>query len=220
MHLFRLQTFSDRYGVDLTVGDFNDAVREASRAATQDVVSRFRLGPPGTYEQRRDWFFVDRMSRQGTANLAEFYLSRAFVSGGVTALFTPNPIHVRNGDADSYTDLSDVAEDGQSNYGALDAERGVYTVFGLNLSEQWVSITYSGGLDVNTDDEYEGAPDWLAEAAMAQTALNLSNHVMLQTEDEGNDLSQLRSVVARLYADHARFGLSSYKPRFTDTDLS
>jgi len=218
MHLFPLQTFSDRYGIDLTVPDFLDAVRQASALATQDVVSRFRLGGFAVYPARRDYFFVDSMTRQGTANVAEFYLSRPFPVGSVTALYTPNPIHVRNGDTDSYTDISATQGDLSSNYGALDRERGVYQVFGLNLSEQWVTIEYSGGLDLNTDEEYELVPDWITEAAMAQAALNLANHVMFQTEDQANDLNQLRAVLSRAFNDHARLALSpsAYKPRFTD----
>lgn len=218
MHLFRLQEFSDRYGVDLNTADFLDAVTQASAAATQDVASRFRLGPLGSYTSRRDYFFVDGMSRQGTADTAEFYLSRAFVSGSVTALWTDSPVNVRNGDSDSYTDLSDTAGDGKSDHRALDADRGVLTVFGLNLSNLWVTVEYSGGLEVNTDDEYEGVPEWLSEAAMAQTALNLANHVMFQTEDEGNQLDELRPVLSRLFRDHARLALSpsAYRPRFTD----
>ena len=218
MHLFALQTFSDRFGIDLTTADFNDAVREASRAATQDMVSRFRLGSLDVYPAVRDFYFVDGMTRQGTANIAEFYLSRPFPLGGVTALYTPDPLAVRNGNADSYTDISNTAGDGASNRGGLDATRGIYTVFGINLSGQWVSIQHSGGLDVNSDGEYEGVPDWLEEAAMAQTALNLANHVMFQTEDEGNDMDQLRAVISRLYSQHARLALSptAYKPRFTD----
>ena len=146
MHLFPLQSFSDRFGVDLSVVDFRVAIERSSIAAAQDVASRFRLGPLGSYGSRRDFFWVDKMSRQGTGNLAEFYLSRPFVQGTFTAFYTPSPINVRNGSADSYTDISNTANDGLSNHGALDADRGIYNVFGLNLSEQWVVITYSGGL--------------------------------------------------------------------------
>lgn len=219
MHLFALQTFSDRFGVDLTVADFNDAVREASRAATQDLASRFRLGPLSVYETRRDFFFVDRMSRQGTADSARFFLSRAFVTAAtVLAVYSPSPVNVRNGDDDSYTDISRVANDNRSNYGALDAERGVYSVYGLNLSHQWVAVTYSGGLDTNSDSEYENVPDWLQEAALNQTALNLSRHVMFNPEEGNSDLSELRDTIARLWRDNARLALSpaDYRPRFTD----
>jgi hypothetical protein len=218
MHLFALQTFSDRFGVDLNTADFLDAVTQASQAATQDIVSRFRLGGIGTYATRRDYFFVDNMSRQGTANVAEFYLSRPFVYGAVTALYMPSPVEVRNGNADGYTDISNTSGNGDSNYGALDAERGIYHVFGLNLSGQWVTVEYSGGLDLNSAMEYEGVPDWLQEVAMAQAALNLSGHVMFQTEDEGNDLSELRPQISRAVNDYAKMALapSAYKPRFSD----
>jgi len=218
MHLFPLQTFSNRFGVDLNTADFLYAVVQASMAATQDIASNLRLGGLGIYPTRRDFFFVDGMSRQGTANVAEFYLSRPFPVGAFTAFYTPNPLHVRNGYADTYTDISNTAGDGASNYGAMDTQRGVYQVFGLNLSGQWVAITYSGGLDVDSNDEYQDVPDWLAEVAMAQAALNLAGHVMFQTEDEGNALSELRPQVARAFREYSRLALSpsAYKPRFTD----
>jgi hypothetical protein len=80
-------------------------------------------------------------------------------------------------------------------------------------------VDYSGGLDVNTDGEYEGVPDWLREAAMAQTALNLATHTMFQTEDNNNDLRPLRDQIARVWGEHVRMKGAAYQPRFTEPSV-
>lgn len=217
MHLFNLQDFADRFGINLTVQDFHDAVQRASVAATRDMASRFRFQSFDIYPTRRDTFYVDRTFFDDGGNVCSFILSRGFVTEStIQARYTSNPIHIRNNETDSFIDLQDTAEDGKSDHLIIDADRGILSTFMVDLTRKWVVVDYSGGLSVATDDEYEGVPAWLSELAMAQTALNLANHVMFQTEDEGNDLTQLYDVIRRGFAAHARFKPEAYDPTMTE----
>ena len=219
MHLFALQHFSDRFGIDLTVPDFLDAVERSSISATQDMASRLRFNSFDAYATRRDFYFVDRTYHGANANTADFLMSRAFVTGSAVAKYATTPIHIRNGDANSFTLVADVFGDGESDHGFLNSEQGVFSTFGIELEGLWVAIEYSGGLDVNTDSEFDEVPSWLSEAAMAQTALNLSTHIMFQTEDTPSDMRQLRANLTQTYSRYARLHLAAYQPRFTEPSV-
>jgi len=217
MHLFSLNDFGAQFGIDLTVPDFNDAVSEASKAATRKVVSSFRLGGLDAFTSRRDVFQVRRMFDAGSAQNRDFRLSRAFIDAGdnFSAQYTANPVHVRNNETDMLTNLQDVNEDGESDYLFIDAERGILTVFNLDLTDQWVVVTYDGGLDTNTDQEYLNVPDWLSDAARAQTALLLRENRAFTVEG-ATEFQTLERQIADLWSQHARLAGAMVLPTMTE----
>lgn len=213
MHLFNLVSFAKQFGIDLTVPDFQEAVVEASKAATPTVASRFRYGGFDTYSNRRDVFQVRRMYDAGAAQNLSLRLSRGFVdtSASFTAYYTANPLYVRNNDTDLLTDLQDVNKDGQSDYLFIDAERGVLSVYNIDLTDQWVVVTYTGGLETASDDEYQGVPDWLSQAARAQTALMLKENRAFSVEGD-TDMKTLTGQLNALWSRHARVAGSMVLP--------
>lgn len=212
MYLFSITRFGQRFGIDTSVPDFVDAIQEAARAATADLASRLRFRNFDLYTARRDFFRVDRMFDQHNQANRQFVLSRGFVTpASVVAYYAASPVYLRNNDTDLLTDITDVNEDGQSNHLIVDAERGVVTTYGLELMHQWVMVTYDGGLDVATDDEFDSVPDWLAETAMAQAALYLSKNRQFKPE-EGEDLTELKNTVDRAFRSYARYYPGGLKP--------
>lgn len=217
MHLFNLAEFSQQFGIDMTVSDFNSAVREASKAATRAVASRFRYIDFDGYTARRDVFNVRRTFDTGRNQNTILRLSRGFIDSttGFTAYYTSNPVYVRNADANSYTSLQDVAGDGQSDYLFIDAKRGFLTVYNIDLTDQWVVVTYNCGLTAATDDEYEDVPTWLADAARAQAALLLKQNRAFNTEGE-DDTDALRSQLHSLMQQHTRAHPSALLPTMSE----
>lgn len=217
MHLFSLSNCATRYGIDLTVDDFKDALTRASIAATQDVASRFRFDGFDAYTARRDVFYVDTTRGIGNGYQTQLLLSRGFATAAtLTARYTSSPVHARNNDTTLLTDLQNVAQDGQSNMLGINAEQGLLTTFNLDLTDLWVVVEYEGGFTVAANGEYLGVPAWLSEAAMAQTAINLSQNVMLQADGEDGDFDQLRGALRDLTARHGRFHLAANHPSFTE----
>lgn len=217
MHLFRLADFGQRFGVDLTEPDFLSAVTRASAAATQDLASRFRYKSFASYGSRTDFFYVQDVHFQSRGEQRQFLLSRGFTSkAAITAYMTTSPLNFRNGSTDSLFSLKDVGSDGQSDHLMVDGDAGLMTVYGLDLRDQWVIATYTGGLNADTDDEYEDVPDWLSEAAMAQTALNLSRHRAFIPEEGQGDLSELSDAITRITRERWRYYPAAIRPNATE----
>lgn len=218
MHLFNLVEFGQRYSIDTGTTDFNNAIREASRAATKTLAQRLRFGNFDAYTDRTDYFAPGRMFGNGQ-NVwhRQFLMSRGFVtSGTITAYYTSSPLNFRNNDTTLLNDLTDVSQDGASDRTFWDYDAGLLFVEGVDLEEHWVIVQYSGGLDVATDDEFENVPEWLRALAMTQTALFLSNNPMFQTEDGENDITILKNDQAQGFAEHARFFPSARKPNASE----
>ena len=217
MYLFNPIDFAARFGIDMTVPDFSNAVNEASRASTRAIASRFRFQDFDSYATRRDVFQIDRMLGAGNLQNRELLLSRGFINPtvGFSAVYTSNPVHARNNDATLVTNLQRTQEDSQSDYLFIDAEKGKLTAYSVDLTDQWVVVTYSCGLSVASDGVYEGVPGWLQEAAEAQTALFLKQSNIFQTE-EAEDLTSLRQNLFDLQAAHARLFLSAVGVTMTD----
>jgi len=213
MHLFDLDEYGTRFGIDMTVTDFFNAVSEASKAATSTLASRFRFGDFAPYTARRDFFEVDRMFGTGRTLNRSFSLARGFVtSGTVTAYYASSPLDLRNGDLADMVDLSDTEEDGESDHLIIDYDKGLLSVYGVELENQWVLVDYSGGFDTNSSEEYEGVPAWLSDAAMAQTALNLRFNRAFVSEDAIEDFDELKMAVSTHFSTQARTHLNAIKP--------
>lgn len=206
MHLFNLSEFGQRFGIDMTVGDFNSAVTAASKAATRSVASQFRFQDFETYTARRDFYRVDRMMASGNQQYRQFRLARGFIDGvsGFSAYFTDSILHVRNSDTNNLTDIQNVAGDGQSDYLTIDADQGLLTVHSIDMTGMWFVVTYNCGMDVATDDEYLDVPGWLQDAAEAQTILFLKQNRAFKTEDGSDDLRPIQESLLTLKAEHAR----------------
>lgn len=216
MHLFNLNEFAQQFGIDMTVSDFNEAVREASKAATRMVASMFRYTSFDAYTARRDFFQCDRMFGAGKGQRRSMRLSRGFINTGASfsAFYTPSPVYVRNNQTDLIRDLQNVNEDGESDYLIIDATRGMLTVNTIDLTDMWVVVTYDGGLSVATDDEYEGVPDWLSDAARAQAAILLKQNPAFEVED--GDTSELSLQIRHLRRDHERYGGGALLPQASE----
>lgn len=205
MHLFDIAEFGTRFGIDTTVSDFREAVVEASKGATADLAARLRYRDFSAYSNRRDFFVVDRMFGVANTLQRQFLLSRGFVENAtVSAVYATTPLSLRNGNTTDLKDLADLNEDGESNMLMIDGPRGILTAYGVDLTERWVMVTYSGGLDVATDNEYQTVPDWLREVAMARAALILTRNRAFRTEGE-DDTAELRETVRAAVTAHMRY---------------
>lgn len=214
MHLFNLAEFGQRFGIDTTVQDFLNAISLASRAATQQVASRFRYETFDAFTDRTELFYVRRMfETEDRGTQARFRLGRGLTSkANITAYYSTTPLHLRNNDTSSLIDLKNYAQDGQSDALYVDGEKGFFFVHGVNLAGLWVLVTYSGGLDVASDDEYQNVPVWLQEAGMAQTALNLSKNRTFTPEDGDQSLDVLKQQLQDLWEEYGRYEPAAYKP--------
>lgn len=206
MHLFNLSNFALRFGIDMSVDDFNSAVTEASKAATKAIAAQFRFQDFDAYTARRDIFHCRRMFEAGNAQHRAFRLARGFIDAttGFSARYTDNPVHIRNSETDQLTDLQDTNEDGRSDYLFIDADQGLITAYSLDLTNQWVVVDYNCGLSFASDDEAEDAPGWLSEAAELQTLIYLRQNRSLADDEQNNDLPALRQALSDLRSAHAR----------------
>lgn len=210
MHLFTLSEFGARFGIDLTVSDFHETVVEASKAATKSIASMMRFNDFSLSTGRRDAFRCARMFGTGAGQNRQFVLSRGFIdkNSAFRAVYTANPVHVRNNETSAFTDLEDTNEDAQSDYMFLDANQGLLTVYGLDLTDQWVVVDYDSGFTVNNADEFQGVPGWLSEAAMAQAALYVKMNPAFTTENEGST-QPLSDMVRNISAAYGRYHLGA-----------
>lgn len=206
MHLFSLEDFGYRFGIDLTVSDFYEAVSEASRAATKAVASQFRLGSFDEFAGRKDYFRGDRMFGDALHPVRQFRLSRPLVddSAGFSVYGAASLLALRNNATGLITNLQDRLDDGLSDHVILDAQHGLITVADFDVSNMWICVTYSGGLSVASDDAYEGVPDWLADVAQTQAALFLTRNRTLTAEGD-TDFSVLRNAMQSALEAHGRF---------------
>lgn len=220
MHLFSLTEFGDRFGIDMTVPDFVDYVASASHAATRDIASRFRFKDFDVHATRRDVFRCGRMFGAGASQHRQFVLSRGFIEPvtGFSCRYTENFVHVRNSGISLFTDAQNVAEDGESDYVVIDAEQGVVSLYGIDLTDQWLVVDYTCGLDADSNDEAQDVPGWLADAASAKAAIFLKQNRVFQNEDENtaDAIVPLRETLTSLFGGHARIYPSALLPTMAE----
>ena len=191
--------------------------RLAGAAATRTIASRFRFRDFDEYTARRDVFRCDRMFGAGSNQHRQFKLARGFIDGvtGFSARYSSSPLHIRNNDTTLTTDLQRVNEDSESDYLFIDADQGILSVYGLDLTDQWLVVTYNCGLSFAADGEVEDAPDWLSDAAVAQTAIFLRQNRAFQTEG-GADDKPLRDALSALETAHARAYPAAVPPTMSE----
>lgn len=212
MHLIDLMEFGYKVGVDPSVTDFFEALRAASRMATKSLGARLRYHDFGRYETRKDYFRVPRMFGPDAQPAIILALSRGFVdTTGYTVRFADTLQALRYADTSAYTDLRDLLGDGQSDQTLLEAERGVITIMGADLTGKLVEVAYTGGLYLASDDAYEAVPGWLEETAMTLASINLLQNRALTAENPP-DLSPIRTQLADLVNAHGRFLPHALKP--------
>ena len=212
MHLLNIMEFGYKVGVDPTVTDFYESMAAASRAATETLATRMRYVSFERYTQRKDYFQLPRMFGGALMPHATLLLSRGFAdTAGMTVRYASNMRALRNGDAATYFNLMDLQGDGQSDHTLINGAVGTVYVEGVELSEQWVEVAYTGGLYVASDDLYENVPGWLSEAAMAQASINLMQNRAL-TPENGPDLVPIQRQLADLIAGHGRFLPQAVRP--------
>lgn len=218
MHLFTYEDFGTRFGIDTTEPDFRDAIVKSSRAATQYLASHLRFTDFNSYTGRKDFFQVERPYGTTTGGWYHFRLSRGFTSKAqlTRVVSVTSPIQFRNNETDTQIDLTDVANDGASDHVYLNGVRGKLSVHDVSLVDRWVCVEYSGGLDVATDDNFEGVPDWLREVAMAQAAMFLQRHKAFTPEEGGGDLSELKGLVSSAFSHQGRFLPDAMDPTFSE----
>ena len=214
MHLFNLGEFGKRFGIDLSVSDFKDAVTEASKAATQSLASQLRYGDFTAFDFRRDVFRVDRMfgSADSAATYRTLRLSRGFVNedSAFSVLSSTTPINIRYGDASSYEDLQNAFLDGRSSKVFLDPDKGLVHLYDLSLAGMWVVVEYSGGLAVNNNQQFSSVPEWMQECAQLWAALHLTRNRALQSENDDPDT--LKAALRNMYSTNTRVNPSALLP--------
>lgn len=219
MHLFNLVSFGERFGVDLSVTDFDAAVRRASIAATEDLAAQFRYETFGLYTGRVDVFNVERTFGPIGRPYNRFLLSRGFTTkANVTAYYTTTPLNFTNLNLSGLTNLKNISEDGASDVLTVDGDRGVVTVHSVELADYWVVLSYSGGFTTATDDEFEAVPGWLSQVAMAKTAINLARHPAFTPTDEGGavaTLDELKHQVRTAWQRYSRYVPDAMHPAFS-----
>lgn len=206
MHLFNLNDFAVRFGIDMSVADFADAVRSASKAATSALASQFRFRDFSVHAGRLDIFNVERMFGGSGVMTRRLRLSRGFVedNSAFSVVYATSPLYIRNSTADLITNLQDTLGDGQSDHVFMDWEQGTVAFYGVDLSSMWIGVAYDCGMSVNDADEFLDVPDWLSETSMNQTAIFLKQNRIFQTENE-DDTTSLKQALALAFASHGRY---------------
>jgi hypothetical protein len=201
--LISIQEVMDRLGFTNTV-DIPEAVAGAIRASTQALASEIRTELDLVTAQV-DTFRVDRDTPWRTPGFVhhEFKLRRGFVTTADSGTFLAVAAkRMRElDDANVRVDLrayeSDITEDLLS----IDLEKGFVSVDGYALNGHFVRMTYDAGFAVDTDDEYQGVPNWLKEAAYLSAAISLDANPIIRRDDEApaqvDELSrQLRAIMS------------------------
>lgn len=164
---------ANRLLINLDVPDYADAVNSAVRAATARTLGAGRYPPPDVYEERSDVFYVPHRLRP----FENFLLARGFAQTitAVRASNTPAGLWTPN----QHRDLQALS----GAYLGLDCTRGFLTIGGADLRDEWVAISYSGGLKVDVDEVYENVPAAMASYAEARAVLALRGNALFGSDD-------------------------------------
>lgn len=215
MHLFDIMQFGYKVGVDPTVTDFYEAMSKASTAAATGLSARLRYRTFDRYATRKEYFHITRTFGGMTTPHVALALSRGFAdTSTMTIRYAANPLPLRNADADLYTNLKDLLEDGLSDQTMINGVAGLVSIFGVDLTDMWVEVAYSGGLYVSTDLSYDDVPDWLEELAMAQATIYLTLNKNLQPETPP-DMALVERQIITAINQYGRFYPQAFKPDMT-----
>lgn len=131
------------------------------------------------------------------------------LTGGVEVFAASLPAHLD--DPSFRRDLANFS-DGLSHL-MFDYEEGVVAIDGLFLDAMYVGVTYDAGLFVNSDDVYEGVPEWLRELAFLRATVLIDADPVLRTEnqvrlDKDTTAQQIRAILG----SHIRYRPEAVKP--------
>lgn len=225
--LMLVSTFRDRTTFSDTT-DGNNAIDMALRVATQVVAADLRTeltyttsitdtfrvrrshiipGEPhpavfqSRYRQRvSDIFYTKFLLRQGF--LTDASAVTAYSASSIPRLsVVADRDDLRSADADSEDHLE------------IDTVRGVVDIWGLDLSMKYVNITYDAGFDVDTDELFDGTPEWLKELGYLQAAVALDTNMVLRPQEQfGASTTMLQRQIRTILEPRVRYEPLAVRP--------
>ncbi len=226
---------------ELTFDDLPDvdkAILGALKAATR-VLER-RLRTDFTFAAYEDTFLIDpnriqskpsaqvssnlttpRRARVGTGLFAnsplyetQFHLNHGFVTSSAIADLTVKSATMIHhfGDASLESDLRDFEGDGED-HTFTSAEDGRVYVYQIDVRGLFVRIGYNAGFTVASDDQFEGVPAWLEEAAIMHAQIMLDkNPVIRRPEGAESQISVLLHELNFIIDEKKRYHPSAISP--------
>lgn len=190
------------YGWD-DMTDSRAAVTSALNAATPHLAAKLNM-PSFTRGTASDVFFVNgALIGSGGVNYNQMRLSYGLLTS--TAITV-----VRASTFDGLASGTDITSSFQ-----VDREKGVLSDFTNVYESSLVKVTYEHGLSAKAapyDDQFDGAPDWLKEAAMLQAMILLSSHPIFEEAKIKQDTKTLRYSFEVMMANHLRYAPNALLP--------
>lgn len=212
-NLLPVATVRQRLGFDnLTV--VNDAIQLAIDAASVHLEGALRTS--FLHSAVSDTFWVGNLDSAWNGSFHEkFKLTRGFLSTTASVDIRYASSLKRLSTAGNYT-LVSLTENT-----ILDYEKGVVDVLDIDLRKQYVRISYEAGFDPDTADStiynQSQIPDWLEQAALFRTMLDLQSVPTLRNEEASQlDNVQLSQTLSDMLARHIRYSPAAKKPVNTE----
>lgn len=184
--------------IDATIGSILDNLTPEIEIELRTKVAY------GTYT---DTFFVQNSLQFGPGERGRTFLSlsRGFVVGDLTSMVYATSRRGLASDATNGLDYTDLHGD---------AERGLLIVSDLSLSDAYVQVTYTAGLELGTDDVYVDVPLWLQELAILWAVMKLDTiHPTVRFENgDAISLTALKSLIGQIIVQHVRYDPIAIRP--------
>lgn len=102
----------------------------------------------------------------------------------------------------------------ESRYTTINMEKGEVVITGPDLRDQFVTVTYTAGLTVDGENNYEDVPGWLAELARQQAIIEIDIVAPTLRSDEGTDRSveEMRRDMENRASRHIRYFPNAVRP--------
>lgn len=199
----------------------NDAIEKAIESAQEVVAESFRS--PFARAEVMDDFFVHRSHCFGGSYQVDLLLSRGLIDTGVaiTAVAARRP-----NDLDDTGLSSNLLNVSGEDLTLVDADKGLIRIVDMDLSNYFVRITYTSGLE---DDDgsasfYKNVPEWLAKAVRLNTMMELDANPVIPRptvrDSTGSvQTDTLEKQFRQLLFSRSRYFPGSYKPRNSTVGL-
>lgn len=108
------------------------------------------------------------------------------------------------GDADAREDLRDQAD---GDLVTVNAEKGLVTVTGMDLSSDMVRVSYTAGLtsDTGNDAKYQDVPVWLIDMVTLKAMINLWPILRSEKDQRGIDVKKMQLQYDEMKGAHVRY---------------
>lgn len=202
MFLTTVADIRDSLGFDDMV-DINAAIEAAAHAATEQLEAR--LSTDFTKATHTDVFWVPEPGFIERPHCeTEFRLTHGILVG---------PVVVTGG-----VNYDELGTDG-FDYGKnliSDTTRGIIRNVGTFYNNQYVKFTYTAGFEADdiVPDQYklDDVPDWLQQAAIKQTMINLKNAPSIKSAEIEIDDKMLALELSHMLKNYIRYAPSALLP--------